>query len=760
MRPLTPLLLLAMIACNDKDVTRESDPVIDSPTDDSAASDNDGDGYAAPEDCNDDDPTVHPGAVETCDEQDNNCDGQADEGVTRDYYTDADSDGYGSGEPIAACEQPAGTAELDGDCDDTDPAYHPGAVEADCADPNDYNCDGSVGAVDADNDGFAACEECDDGDANAFPGAVEVCDERDNNCDGQIDEGVSATFYMDADRDGFGDADFPDSACEQPTGYADNADDCDDGDAVINPAAPEVCDGIDNDCDALIDDADPSLDASGATTWYTDADSDGYGDSSTMMLSCTPPSGAATRGDDCDDGDSAVNPGATEVCDGLDNDCDLLIDDADPTLDSSSATTWFGDADSDGYGDAAAAILACDQPSGAVVDDSDCDDSDGAVSPGATELCDGVDNNCDGNVDESSAADAGTWYADSDNDRYGDPLVTTMACSRPSGYRGNDNDCDDGDSAINPGATEVCDSVDNDCDGDVDDADPDLDLSTASTFYADTDGDGYGDPNNLLLACLLPSGGVTDDTDCDDTDSGVGPGDDTDGDGSFDCFDDDDDNDGLSDDDEVAGIPSGFPTDPLIADTDGDGVDDALDPVPTVAACSTALLFYDDFTGSPSTNWTTVSGTWTWDSSDLYANTSNTRGANVWIGSQSWTDYVLQVRMRPDNSNGDSGIMSRVQSVSATNDGNHSYYVGLYPSTNQVTLGYMDGSWHSLVSGSATIDPTNFYTVQIRHSGSSIQVYLDGTQLISTTNTVYSSGSIGFRTYQSPASYDYALACQ
>ncbi|MCK6517561.1 putative metal-binding motif-containing protein, partial [Myxococcota bacterium] len=190
--------LFALAACKDAsdDVSSDSVPVDDSgPTE---VIDNDGDGVPAEEDCDDNDAAVNPSAAEACDGLDNNCDGAIDEGVGTAWYADADGDGFGddAAETIA-CEPPEGAVDVGGDCDDADAAYNPGAAETDCADPNDYNCDGSVGYNDGDGDGFAACEECDDGDVAVNPNAEEICDERDNNCDGSTDEGVTSTFYQD-----------------------------------------------------------------------------------------------------------------------------------------------------------------------------------------------------------------------------------------------------------------------------------------------------------------------------------------------------------------------------------------------------------------------------------------------------------------------------------------------------------------------------------------------------------------------------------
>ena len=173
---------------------------------------------------------------------------------------------------------------------------------------------------------------------------------------------------------------------------------------------------------------------------------------------------------DCDDTDASVHPGATETCNGVDDDCDGTTDGAD----AAGASRWYADSDGDGYGDASTTTRDCSAPSGYVADDSDCDDTDASVHPGASESCNGVDDDCDGTTDEPSAVDAATWYRDADGDGYGSATAPTRtACSAPSGYVADDSDCDDADASVNPGAAEVCgNSVDDDCDGAVDESCP------------------------------------------------------------------------------------------------------------------------------------------------------------------------------------------------------------------------------------------------------------------------------------------------
>jgi hypothetical protein len=151
-------------------------------------------------------------------------------------------------------------------------------------------------------------------------------------------------FYADVDDDGFGDPATAVRACARPPGLVANADDCDDGDAAVNPTAPEVCNGIDDDCDAVLDEE--------GDTYYLDWDDDGFGDSAVTISACAETtvndngvlvSYVATPGD-CDDLDDAVNPDAVEVCNSIDDDCDMQVDE------TGGPTLWYPDDDNDGYG--------------------------------------------------------------------------------------------------------------------------------------------------------------------------------------------------------------------------------------------------------------------------------------------------------------------------------------------------------------------------------------------------------------------------
>jgi len=384
--------------------------------------DGDADSFPACEDCDDNDAAVNSSAVEVCNSIDDDCDGQVDEGGATGesaWYLDADGDGYGRDSmSVLSCQQPVGYVADSNDCDDLDPGSYPGATEV--CDEADNNCDGVVdeGAAapptwfaDADGDSFgnasvsvvsclapfgtvATSGDCDDLDALSFPGGTEVCDGADNNCDGVVDEGVTSTFFADADGDGYGDPGTSVQACFQPGGASSNSLDCDDGSPAAHPGGIEVCDGADNDCDGSVDNG--ALDAS---TFFVDADGDGYGDPNTAQTSCNPGVGSVANGNDCDDTPgtgSGTNPAATETCDSTDNDCDGAIDEA-----AVDAGSWYPDTDGDGYGAAGSASqLACDQPAGTASNDLDCNDLSAAISPVEVEICDGLDNNCNAQVDD------------------------------------------------------------------------------------------------------------------------------------------------------------------------------------------------------------------------------------------------------------------------------------------------------------------------------------------------------------------------
>ena len=219
----------------------------------------------------------------------------------------------------------------------------------------------------------------------------------------------TVTWYGDADGDGYGVDAFVQEACDGQEGWSSVAGDCDDTDAGVHPEADEECDGIDQDCDGIVDE-----DASGSLRLYADDDGDGYGRTEDRILACAEQSGWVEAYDDCDDADAAIHPGATELWyDGVDQDCDGWSD---------------LDADQDGYES---------QDHGG----DDCDDADETVYPR-------------------------NWYPDDDGDGYGVAGETSWGCPAPDGYVATPNDCDDGDPAVYPGAPEICgNGLDDDCSG-------------------------------------------------------------------------------------------------------------------------------------------------------------------------------------------------------------------------------------------------------------------------------------------------------
>jgi hypothetical protein len=552
-----------------------------------AFTDADGDGYggaltlacpgetgvaAVGGDCDDSRAGVSPAGGEVCDadDRDEDCDGLADDadpGVSgrSTYYADADSDSYGDPSvTTSACSAPSGHVAVAGDCDDSRAAVSPAGSELCDAADIDEDCDGltddadpgvsgrSTFYADADGDSYGdpsvttlACSapsghvavagDCDDSRAGVSPAGSEVCDaaDLDEDCDGlanDADPGVSgrSTFYADADGDSYGDPSVTTLACSAPSGHVAVAGDCDDSRAGVSPAGSEVCDADDRDedCDGLADDADPGV--SGRSTYYADADGDSYGDPSVTTSACSAPSGHVAAAGDCDDSRAAVSPAGSEVCDAddRDEDCDGLADDADPGV--SGRSTFYADVDGDSYGDPSVMTLACSAPSGHVAAAGDCDDSRAGVSPAGSEVCDADDRDedCDGLADDADPGVSGrsTYYRDADSDSYGDPSLTTLACSAPSGHVAIAGDCDDTRTEISPDADEVCDvgTVDEDCDGLVNDDDPTVDGLTE--FYWDADGDGFGAAAPTASGCLPPAGFVATPGDCDDDALSVYPG--------------------------------------------------------------------------------------------------------------------------------------------------------------------------------------------------------------------------------------------
>ena len=291
---------------------------------------------------------------------------------------------------------------------------------------------------------------------------------------------LALDFCLDADNDDWG------------VGPACLGRDCNDDDAEVNPGTNELCNGRDDDCDGVADDA-PEGQGDRCDTGFVGVCSLGVTRCTDGSLVC-----------------EALEASGVDVCDGLDNDCDGSVDEAE-----SSDRTWYRDEDGDRFGDVNSTTQACAAPAGFVDVVGDCNDGERTINPNAVEVCDGTDNDCDGTIDAGDGVLPSTWYRDDDTDGFGDPEDSVVACARPDGYAANDDDCNDRVTAVNPDAAELCDTVDNNCDGVIDPATS----ADARTWYVDFDNDGAGDPASATIrACAQPEGYVGVAGDCDDDD--------------------------------------------------------------------------------------------------------------------------------------------------------------------------------------------------------------------------------------------------
>jgi len=502
-------------------------------------------------DCNDFDDAVHPDAQEVCNDVDDDCDAVTDGEDTpgcATFYYDNDSDGFGdSANARCLCDETGKySAVVGGDCNDASNQVYPDASES-CNDKDD-DCDGDTDEEDssgcstffADQDqdtwgqnGSTKClcaastpyesvkgGDCDDVDAAIHPTANEVCNDKDDDCDGQTDEqnaGGCTPWFYDLDGDGYGSTDNTLCLCE-PDGFytATTGGDCDNYDGTVFPGVPETCNGKDDDCDGSTDEEG----ASGCTTFYYDNDGDGVGDSADSGCYCAVTGKySATVGGDCDDANNQLHPQATEACNAKDDDCDDITDEED----AGGCKTYYNDVDQDGYGLAGDHKCLC-VGSGTYTAQlvGDCDDGDPDVHDGVPEVCNGKDDDCNGQVDEEGAQDCQAYFYDFDGDDYGISQNAKCLCAASGLYSApTGGDCNDYDLSVHPGVPEVCNGKDDECDGQTDEED----AAGCSTFYYDNDGDGIGDSADSKCLCAETGKyAVTVGGDCNDYDKSVYPG--------------------------------------------------------------------------------------------------------------------------------------------------------------------------------------------------------------------------------------------
>ncbi len=354
---------------------------------------------------------------------------------------------------------------------------------------------------DADNDSFRVDEDCDDNNPLSYPNASEICDGKDNDCDKIKDEGC------DSDKDNYIDTSMnctKNALCVDDNGTrlskcnGCSKLDCDDSDPKINPAGKEICDSKDNDCDNKTDEGcDSDLDS------YIDNKMDceethlcmnDYGNVSVKVCyGCTKI--------DCDDENDTIYFNATEICDGKDNDCDKKTDegfDINCSKDKNCGKsycineTFFNIT----CKKAGTCLSYCVNISSNITDydndsfnaqcGNDCDDRNSSINPNATEICNGIDDDCNGTVDDGfnitckKNSDCGTvgcidgTYYDFTCNNSNTCLSSCLNKTTVTDFDGDgydkecDDDCDDSDPTVHPGVSEICDGIDNDCDNKVD----------------------------------------------------------------------------------------------------------------------------------------------------------------------------------------------------------------------------------------------------------------------------------------------------
>ncbi len=493
------------------------------------------------------------------------------------WYQDLDGDGYGvTGATISGCGMPAGYAASSGDCDDTLSTVNPGAVEI--CDALDNDCNGATdeltGAVLNPLEGYAnyttesvwwtsgisiaktqgsyaewagdsaGCGYPKLNDTVTFPitvpsgvNGVALDLYFDNRLKVNPDvadtsakmtvklNGVTQTIgpFSSVQNPKWRTLVFPMTAADYGKAYTfsvnvttatsntpySNYTPCGTsggGFAVDNARSLASC-GVSPACTAGVT----------ASNWFLDGDGDGFGDPATSVSACIQPAGYVPTGGDCDDQNAAVNPGvAKDSCNtaAIDDNCDGVTD----GVGSTGCTAMYPDVDGDTFGSkTAASVCYCGAPTGYVADKTDCNDTNSAIKPGAGEVCNGLDDNCDGATDPVNTSGCQPYFTDVDKDGYGTGASQCWCSAQVTYSTLIPGDCVDNNAAINPGKTETCNSVDDDCNTLIDDGLP------QGTWYKDADGDKFGAAAPQFIGCQVV-GYVADNTDCNDAAVSIYPG--------------------------------------------------------------------------------------------------------------------------------------------------------------------------------------------------------------------------------------------
>ncbi|MFT5434699.1 MAG: hypothetical protein ACI9OJ_005413, partial [Myxococcota bacterium] len=468
-------------------------------------------------DCDDQKAAVKPDGTEVCNGLDDNCDGitdPADLDGCDTYYLDEDGDKFGVDDDTQCLCAPSGkhNAIKGGDCDDSAAQIKPNSNEA--CNGIDDDCDGITdpglggGSCSSANDlgecfGLLICDGNGGLVCNALVPSDEICNGIDDNCDGLSDPADApgcVVHYVDLDKDGYGIASDSRCLCGPLQNWtATVANDCNDDDISVSPGATESCNEVDDDCDGKTDEED----ADGCTNYYVDTDEDGYGPDASARCLCQPDdTHVVQKGGDCHDGTEEISPGVSELCNLIDDDCDGQTDTGS---DGEFCSTDTAAGTCPGTTQCVGGVLSCKS-----IESGD-------------ELCDGVDNDCNGTVDDEGADGCTTYYLDSDSDGYGsDAAATKCLCDITGDYKVlAGGDCNDAETSVNPMGTEACGNGDDNCDGTTDPQD----APGCTNYYYDFDDDGWGTDGAPQCLCApgplyrAPFNG-----DCDDTNPAINPG--------------------------------------------------------------------------------------------------------------------------------------------------------------------------------------------------------------------------------------------